>query len=49
VGLKPTFRDYLSVPLSRVKLSKKKLDSLTLEDGTDRQSRNIGFKPTYTA
>jgi hypothetical protein len=34
-GLKPQFRDYLSVPSSRLKLSKKK-ESYSLEDGTDR-------------
>jgi hypothetical protein len=32
-GFKPTFRDYLSVPSSRVKMSK---NILALEDGTDR-------------
>jgi hypothetical protein len=32
----PTFRDNLSVPFSTVKKSK------TLEDGTDRLSRNVG-------
>jgi hypothetical protein len=37
----PTFRDDPSVPSSRVKNSKKDLEFLTLEDGTDRLSRNI--------
>ena len=36
VGLEQMFQEYLSVPCSRVKLSKK--DSLTLEDGNDMQS-----------
>jgi hypothetical protein len=35
----PTFRDNLTVPYSRIKL-----DCLTLEDGTDRLSRNIRKK-----
>jgi hypothetical protein len=35
----PTFWDNLSVPYSRVK---KDLDFLTLEDETDRLSRNVG-------
>jgi hypothetical protein len=35
----PTFRDNVSVPSSRVKKSKK---FLTLEDGTDMLSRNVG-------
>jgi hypothetical protein len=34
-----TFRDNQSVPFSRVK--KSFLDFLTLEDGTDRLSRNV--------
>ena len=34
-GLKPTFRDYFF------------LDSLTLEDVTNRQSRNVRFKLFY--
>jgi hypothetical protein len=38
-GLKLTFRDYLSDP---------SLGSFTL-DGADRQSRNVGLKPTYAA
>jgi hypothetical protein len=41
----PTFRDNLSVPYSRVKKSKKKAffwDFLTLEDGRDKLSRNVG-------
>jgi hypothetical protein len=42
----PTFRDNVSVPSSRVKKSKKKIknfsDFLTLEDGTDTLSRNVG-------
>jgi hypothetical protein len=38
----PTIRDNLSVPSSRVKMSKKKaLDFLILEDGTARLSRNV--------
>jgi hypothetical protein len=36
-ALKPTFQEYLSVPSARVKPS-------NLEDGTDRWSRNIGFR-----
>ena len=36
----PTFRDYLWVPSSRV------LNSLTLEDGTARWSRNVAYKTT---
>jgi hypothetical protein len=36
----PTFRDNLSVPSLRFKKSKKIF--LTLEDGTDRLSRNVG-------
>jgi hypothetical protein len=40
------FRDYLSVPASRMK--KAWLDFLTLEDGTDMLSRNVGKKlPLY--
>jgi hypothetical protein len=35
----PTFRDNVSVPSSRVKNSD---DFLTLEDGTDALSRNVG-------
>jgi hypothetical protein len=40
----PTFRDNVSVPSSRVKKSKKSslLVFLTLEDGTDTLSRNVG-------
>jgi hypothetical protein len=36
-GLEPTFRNYISIPSSKVKLSKKKLflGSLALENGTD--------------
>jgi hypothetical protein len=47
-GNLPTFQDNVSVPSSRVKKSKKSresklfLDFLTLEDGTDRLSRNVG-------
>ena len=37
----PTFRDNPSAPSSRVKKSKK-TDFLTLKDGTDRLSRNVG-------
>jgi hypothetical protein len=37
----PTFRDIVSVPSSRVKKIPF-LDFLTLEDGTDRLSRNVG-------
>ena len=40
-GFKPTFRDYILVPSSRVKLSY--LKSLTLEVETDRYSRNVGL------
>jgi hypothetical protein len=36
----PTFWDNIWVPSSRVKKSKKK--ALTLEDGADRLSRNVG-------
>ena len=48
-NLLPTFRDNLSVTLSRVKKSKKKfilffLDFLTLEDEADMLSRNVGNK-----
>jgi len=40
----PTFRDNLSVPSLRVK------KSLTLEDGTDMLSRNVGKElPHYAA
>jgi hypothetical protein len=41
----PTFRNSLSVPSSRVMNSKKKtffLDFITLEDGSDKLSRNVG-------
>ena len=38
----PTFRDNVSVPSTRVKKSRKKKDLLTLEDGTDTLSRNVG-------
>jgi hypothetical protein len=40
----PTFRDNVSVPSSRVKNSKtpRFLDILTLDDGTDTLSRNVG-------
>jgi hypothetical protein len=38
----PTFRDNVSVPSSRVKKSKKSVYFLTLEDGTDTLSRNVG-------
>jgi hypothetical protein len=39
----PTFRDNVSVPYSRVKKCKKLFlfDILTLEDGTDKFSRNV--------
>jgi hypothetical protein len=37
--LLPTFRDNLSIPSLRVKKSK---NCLTLEDGTDMLSRNVG-------
>ena len=45
----PTFWDNLSVPYSRAKQSRKDiLECLTLEDGTDRSSRNVGIKlPVY--
>jgi hypothetical protein len=42
--LKPTFRDYLSFPSAGVKM-----DILTIETGTDRKSRNVGFQPTHAA
>ena len=45
-ALKPTFLDWLSFLYSRVKLFFF-LDRLTLEDGADRQSRNVGFKAHY--
>jgi hypothetical protein len=39
----PTFWDNVSVPSSRVKQSNAaSLDLLTLEDGTDTLSRNVG-------
>jgi hypothetical protein len=38
----PTFRDNLLVPSSRVKRSMKKLGCLTVEDGINRLSRNVG-------
>jgi hypothetical protein len=43
----PTFRDNVSVPYSRAKKSKKKKKKkvknlLTLQDGTDTLSRNVG-------
>jgi hypothetical protein len=45
-NLLATFRDNESVPSSKVSKSKKKrkdfLDLLTLEDGTDTSSRNVG-------
>jgi hypothetical protein len=43
----PTFRDNVLVLYPRAKKSKKKsffLDFLTLEDGTDRLSRNVGIE-----
>jgi len=54
----PTFRDNLSIPSSNVKKSKKSVSSsrakksflylLTLEEGTDRLSRNVGKEiPPY--
>ena len=46
-SFKPTFRDKLSVPTSRVKQF---FDYMTVEDGTDRLSRNVGKKlPINTA
>ena len=43
----PTFRDNLSVPSSMVKKSVF-FDFLTLEDGTDRLSLNVGtYLPLY--
>lgn len=44
VGFALTFRDYVSFPSSRVKMSNK-----TLEDGNDAQSRNVVSKPIYAA
>jgi hypothetical protein len=43
-NLLPTFRDNVSVPSSRVKKSNEaaSLDFLTLKDGTDMLSRNVG-------
>jgi hypothetical protein len=38
----PTFRDNLSVPFSRVKNPWIIFGFSTLEDGTDRLSRNVG-------
>jgi hypothetical protein len=46
------FRDNLSVPSSRAKKYKKKdkkKDILTLEDGTDRLSRNVSMELPYYA
>jgi hypothetical protein len=43
-GLRPTLRYYLSVSSSGVKLR-----GQALEDGTDMQSRNVGFEPLYAA
>jgi hypothetical protein len=42
----PTFRDNLSAPPSSVKQSNKAfiLGYLTLQDGTDRLSRNVGLE-----
>jgi hypothetical protein len=43
----PTFRHNISVPISRVKESKKKaffFELLTLEDGTDMLCRNVGVE-----
>jgi hypothetical protein len=56
----PTFRDNLSIPSLRAKKSKKSvsssmakklfLDFLSLEEGTDRLSQNVGKKlPLYAA
>jgi len=51
----PTFRDSISVPSLRAKQSKeifldRFLDFLTLEDGTDRMSRNAGnHLPSYVS
>ena len=39
-----TFRDNILDPFSRVSQSKK--NDLTLEDGSDRLSRNVGYQPT---
>jgi hypothetical protein len=41
VNYLPTFRDYVSVPSSRVKIPSRK-GILTREDGTDTLSRNVG-------
>ena len=41
----PTFRDNLSVPSSKVKKPK----FLTLEDGTDRLSGNVGMELSLDA
>ena len=46
VRLEPTFPDYLAVPSSRVKSPRR---NLSLEDKTDRWSRNVGCKRSYTA
>jgi hypothetical protein len=43
----PTFRDNVSVPSSSVK--KSKTNFLTLEDGTDTLSRNVGKGLTLDA
>jgi len=47
----PTLRYNLSVSYSKVKQSRKDiLECLTLEDGTDRSSRNVAIKlPVYAA
>jgi hypothetical protein len=43
---KRTFRDSHLAHLQESKLSK---DGVNLEDGINRQCRNVGFKPTYGA
>jgi len=46
----PTFQDKLSGPILKVQEIQIVLDSLTLEDGIDRLSRNVGKElPLYAA
>jgi len=40
----PTFRDNLLVPSSRINNLRIMIGFLTLEDGTDKLSRNVGNK-----
>ena len=45
----PTFRNNLSVPSSKVKNPIRILRLLTLEDGADRLSRNVGMELSLLA